>query len=187
MNSPPSGGKTQHVWDHFPMVFLEKNLGKDLGAAAVVIFSHNEEPVAMSCAAPVSEWQKMGDRPYFNLNLHVSVAFVLHKSSILYLKTNLLHSGRVQMHTAKSVTCPFVPGILELGGVRPYGKGGGGEKMCFSQCLTQDPCEETITIPVVMITRSIGETLLEERRYWGNLNWKMLKIKRDILSHWTAS
>ena len=50
---------------------------QDLGAAAVVIFSHNEEPVAMSCAAP-------------------------------------------------------------------------------------DPCEETITIPVVMITRSIGETLLEE-------------------------
>ena len=63
-------------------------------------------------------------------------------------------------------------GILELGGVRPYGKGGGGENMCFSQCLTQDPCEETITIPVVMITRSIGETLLEERQFLGEFELK---------------
>lgn len=102
-------------WIHLPVVakpnmrspsnnISSKNLGKDLGAAAVVIFSHNEEPVAMSCAAPVSEWQKKGGRPYFNLNLHVSVAFVLNNSSILYLKTNLLHSGRVQIHTAKRVT-----------------------------------------------------------------------------------
>lgn len=141
-----------------------------------MIFSHNEEPVAMSCAAPVSEWQKMGVRPYFNLNLHVSVAFVLHNSSSLYLKMNLLHFGRVQIHTARRVTCPFMSGILELGGVRPYGKGGGGEKVktcvSHSQCLTQDPCEATITIPVVMITRSIGETLLEERQILGELELK---------------
>lgn len=63
-------------------------------------------------------------------------------------------------------------GILAWAVLGPMKKVGVGENMRFSQCLTQDPCEETITIPVVMTTRSIGETLLEERQILRELELK---------------